>query len=173
MAGSSERKSPSRAASPPTSSAARAPAVPTAKTISGATPEPAIPEFAVIVPLHLLIFLHPLLPIFSQVLVGVGHAFQYQRIVWLYGRRKYGQDQGVVGRLLFRNAGFYFLGGLLFTILLLRGPFIERMIQRADAVLGAQVLAAFFMGWLFQHYYLDAKIWRVANDTGVQKNLGV
>jgi hypothetical protein len=39
--------------------------------------------------------------------------------------------------------------------------------------LGEQVFAAILVGFALQHYYLDARIWRVSRDRAVQKHLGV
>ena len=35
----------------------------------------------------------------------------------------------------------------------------------------ARVVATFFLGWAMQHYYLDAKIWRVRRDPSVEKHI--
>ncbi len=39
--------------------------------------------------------------------------------------------------------------------------------------LGQQLFAAMLLGFAMQHYYLDAKIWRVSKDVEVRRNLGV
>lgn len=147
---------------------------------------------AAIVPVHLVPFLHPALTLFAQVIVGVGHALQYQRIVWRYGRRRYAGDGAPsLPRRIFASPVLYVAAGIAFTVLLLRGPWIEWLVVRGgdaltralDAVLitggqagtrplGALVLWGLFLGWLFQHYYLDAKIWKV-RDVQVRRDLGV
>jgi hypothetical protein len=37
--------------------------------------------------------------------------------------------------------------------------------------LGAEVVAASLLGWAMQHYYLDARIWRVSKDERLRKVL--
>jgi hypothetical protein len=144
---------------------------------------------AAIVPVHMVAFVHPALPLFSQALVGVGHALQYQRIVWRYGSGKYrGPEAGRHGLAArcFRNPWLYLLPGLAFTWLLLRGPWIEWLTQRVGGLLdsaftgsslpptlGVSLLWGFFLGWLFQHYYLDARIWRLSRDQEVRRSLNV
>jgi hypothetical protein len=39
--------------------------------------------------------------------------------------------------------------------------------------LGEQVFAALILGFAMQHYYLDAKIWRVSKNQDVQTHLKV
>ncbi|GAB4161922.1 MAG: hypothetical protein Fur0021_35650 [Candidatus Promineifilaceae bacterium] len=39
--------------------------------------------------------------------------------------------------------------------------------------LGEKIFAAFLTGWAMQHYYLDARIWRVRRDKMVRENLHV
>lgn len=143
---------------------------------------------ACVLPVHLVAFAHPALAVFSQALIGVGHALQYQRIVWRYGRRRYGTERrgGALARRVFGNGAVYAAFGLLFTFALLRGPWIEglsahagRTLDRALALplpgsgasLGVALVGSVFLGWLFQHYYLDAKIWRVGRDADVRRNL--
>jgi len=43
----------------------------------------------------------------------------------------------------------------------------------ASLSLGEKVFAACNTGFAMQHYYLDAKIWRVSRDKDVQKYLKV
>jgi hypothetical protein len=153
---------------------------------------------ALIVPLHLVAFSHPLMAAFVVPLVTVGHNIQYHCIVYSYARRKYGSsaDPGHrVARLAFANVGAYALTGLLFTFFCYRGPWIgwlertlgvslDRAVLNSLAMmagvldpsalrLGEQLLAAVIVGFALQHYYLDAKIWRVSRDRDVQKHLQV
>jgi hypothetical protein len=153
---------------------------------------------ALIVPLHLVAFSHPVLAAFVVPLVTVGHNIQYHCIVYTYARRKYGASadpsQRLV-RLAFANVGAYAAAGLLFTFLCYRGPWItwaERAfgvsldravlnslammagIQDPSALgLGEQLLAAAIVGFALQHYYLDARIWRVSRDADVRAHLRV
>jgi hypothetical protein len=153
---------------------------------------------ALIVPLHLVAFSHPLLAAFVVPLVTVGHNIQYHCIVYTYARRKYGNSSDPsqrVARWAFANVGAYAAAGLLFTFLCYRGPWIgwlersfgvtlDRAVLNSLAMmagiqdpatlgLGEQLFAACIVGFALQHYYLDGKIWRVSRDRDVQRHLGV
>jgi hypothetical protein len=153
---------------------------------------------ALIVPLHFVAFSHPMMAVFIVPLVTIGHNIQYLRIVYSYGQNKYRTSEAPRyrwARALFKNVGVYMLVGLVFTFGLYRGPWIEWLQHitglRLDAVLlnslgmmagirdpaslglGEQIFAALLLGFAMQHYYLDAKIWRVSKNTDVQKNLKV
>ncbi len=149
-----------------------------------------------IVPLHLAVFLNPLLALFVVPIVTVGHNLQYHRIVWSFGRNKYRQriEPGFrYARAAFSSVPVYLALGLVFTFVLYQGPWVElvkRELARAfdawvfpgvgmvagvvspeSAGSGARVAATFFLGWAMQHYYLDAQIWRVRRDPSVEKNI--
>lgn len=146
-----------------------------------------------IVPLHLVVFLHPLLALFVVPVVTVGHNLQYHRIVWSYGRTKYAvriERPFRWARFAFRSVPVYVSLGLAFTFLLYRGPWVDflqahiatavdglgmvaGMTPSHGAGLGDQVAATFFLGWAMQHYYLDSKIWKLRNDPDVAKTIGV
>jgi hypothetical protein len=141
-----------------------------------------------VVPLHLAVFLHPLLVLFVVPVVTVGHNLQYHRIVWVYGRNKYlarSEPSFRWARRAFTSVPAYFALGLSFTLLLYQGPWVELVkswlagavdglslvagiARPEDASLGARVAATLFLGWAMQHYYLDAKIWRVRRDSKLQ-----
>jgi hypothetical protein len=88
-----------------------------------------------IVPLHLVVFLSPLLALFIVPIVTVGHNLQYHRIVWTFGRRKYVDGPGTAGaahatkyrwaRRAFRSAFSYWVIGLVFTFGLYQGPWVD------------------------------------------------
>ncbi|HJS74283.1 MAG TPA: hypothetical protein VJ921_08360 [Vicinamibacteria bacterium] len=141
-----------------------------------------------VVPLHLAVFLHPLLALFLVPVVTVGHNLQYHRIVWVYGRTKYPAKNEASfrwARSTFRSVPSYLGLGLLFTLLLYQGPFVE-LVKSAlagavdgigfvagiappeGASIGPRVAASLFLGWAMQHYYLDSKIWRVRRDPKLQ-----
>lgn len=151
-----------------------------------------------ICPLHLVVFSNPLLALFVVPVVTVGHNLQYHRIVWAFGRHKYraGKEPSYRwARAAFRSVPVYLGLGLAFTFLLYRGPWIEEVqavlahafdawifdgvgliagIARPDqAGIGARVASTLFLGWAMQHYYLDAKIWRVRRDPDVARHLSV
>ena len=86
-----------------------------------------------IVPLHFLAFIHPILAFFVVPLVTVGHNIQYHMIVYSYGQKKYYgpklSPETVTKyhwtRFFFKNAKIYFTFGLIFTLLLYRGPLFD------------------------------------------------
>jgi hypothetical protein len=148
-----------------------------------------------IVPLHLAVFSHPLLALFVVPVVTVGHNLQYHRIVWAFGRSKYPARTDPSfrwARRAFSSAPAYFALGLAFTLLLYQGPWIDivksglartldagvdglglvaGLARPEESALGANVAATLFLGWAMQHYYLDAKIWRVRRDPELRKHL--
>jgi hypothetical protein len=153
---------------------------------------------AAVLPLHFAAFSHPLLAVFVVPLVTVGHNLQYHCIVYTYARNKYGgaaEPRQRWARAVFRSVPVYLAVGLLFTFGFYRGPWIDWLRDatglRLDQVmldslgmmagirdpaalgLGEQVFAAAIVGFAMQHYYLDAKIWRVSRDREVQRHLRV
>ncbi len=141
-----------------------------------------------VVPLHLAVFSHPLLALFVVPVVTVGHNLQYHRIVWAFGRNKYlarTERSFRWAKSAFTSVPAYCALGLLFTLLLYQGPFIELvksvlagavdgltlvagLARPEDASLGVRVATTLFLGWAMQHYYLDSKIWRVRRDPKLQ-----
>lgn len=153
---------------------------------------------ALIVPLHLVAYSHPIMAVFLVPLVTVGHNIQYHCIVYSFAQNKYlvkTEREFRWVRALFKNFWIYALAGLVFTFVLYRGPWIDflkhfmglsldRTILNSLAMmagvqdpatlsLGERVFAACITGFAMQHYYLDAKIWRVNRDKNVQKYLKV
>jgi hypothetical protein len=151
-----------------------------------------------IIPLHFVAFAHPILVVFVVPLVTVGHNLQYHRIVWTYGQNKYGAEQRAgftMAKKIFSRLPIYILTGLLFTFALYQGPWINFLrhtfglqldqsllnsiammagvVDPSKLNLGEKIFAGMISGWAMQHYYLDAKIWRVRRDAMVRKGLGV
>lgn len=152
-----------------------------------------------IIPLHLLALNNPWLAAMLVPIVTVGHNLQYHRIVWQFGQNKYVKSEPTPGfaltRLIFSRAWIYMGVGLLFTFALYRGPWVDWLQATTgialdksvlngvgmmaglenpmDLNLGQQLFGAFLIGWAMQHYYLDAKIWRVGRDKSVAKQLNV
>jgi hypothetical protein len=118
--------------------------------------------------------------------------------VYNFAQNKYGahpQREFRCVRALFKNFWVYALVGLLFTFALYRGPWIDWLkhfagiqldqslmnslammagvTHPASLSLGEKIFAACIAGFAMQHYYLDAKIWRVNRDMDVQKYLKV
>ena len=153
---------------------------------------------ALIIPLHLVAFSHPIMAVFIVPLVTVGHNIQYHCIVYQYAQNKYlekRERQFRVVKWLFKNFAIYATVGLIFTFAFYKGPWIgwlkstlglqldEVMLNSIGMMagienpaalgLGEQMFAAFIVGFAMQHYYLDSKIWRVSKDKSVAKNLNV
>ena len=59
------------------------------------------------------------------------------------------------------------------TILNDSGEYPAQVQDPASLGLGQQLFAAMVVGFAMQHYYLDAKIWRMSKDKDVRENLGV
>jgi hypothetical protein len=153
---------------------------------------------ALLIPLHLIAFVHPIMAVFLIPLITVGHNIQYLCIVYTYGRNKYTATPDRRYRWvrpLFKNVAVYGLVGLVFTFGFYRGPWIDWLQTTtglgldqvllnslgmmagirnpASLGLGEQLLGAALLGFAMQHYYLDAKIWRVRKDKEVRKYLKV
>ena len=147
---------------------------------------------AATVPLHAAAFSNPLLVLFVVPLVTAGHNLQYHRFVWDYAKRRYRAGRSAAA-LSFRSPALYFALGLVFTFACYRGPLVHWvsgalagllngvLLPLAGLVagapgsgggtLGAEVVAASLLGWAMQHYYLDARIWRVSKDERLRKVL--
>ena len=147
---------------------------------------------AATVPLHAAAFSNPLLVLFVVPLVTAGHNLQYQRFVWDYGQRRYRSERNPAA-FSFRNPWLYCGLGLAFTFACYRGPLVawasgalagllnEIVLPLAGLMAGAagsgggspggQVVAASLLGWAMQHYYLDARIWRVSKDARLRRVL--
>ena len=143
-------------------------------------------------PLHAAAFSGPLLALFVVPLVTAGHNLQYHRFVWDYAKRRYRAGRSAAA-LSFRSPALYFALGLLFTFACYRGPLVHwvsgALADLLDGVLlplaglvagapgngggplGAEVVAASLLGWAMQHYYLDARIWRVSTDERLRRVL--
>jgi hypothetical protein len=152
-----------------------------------------------IIPLHLAAFNNPWLAALVTPVVTVGHNIQYHRIVWQYGKNKYVNGERaklfpLLGRV-FSQFWLYAAIGILFTVALYRGPWINwleatlgiamnrsvflgigmmsGLSDPTKMTMGQQIFGAIITGWAMQHYYLDAKIWRVGRDKAVAKQLNV
>ncbi|HYF78598.1 MAG TPA: hypothetical protein VD973_15785 [Symbiobacteriaceae bacterium] len=152
---------------------------------------------ASVVPLHLLAVSNPWTAALLVPIITVGHNLQYHRIVWMYGQGKYVRSTTTapVARVIFSRFWVYAAMGLLFTLALYRGPWIEWLQSAVGMSLdrsflagigmmagltdpsalsvGQQVFATMLLGWAMQHYYLDSKIWRVSRDRGLAEQLRV
>ncbi|HLN65351.1 MAG TPA: hypothetical protein VK464_27835 [Symbiobacteriaceae bacterium] len=115
------------------------------KTLNG----PKLLLLAGIVPLHLITFNSPWLAAMLLPIVTVGYNIQY--LQWLQTTTGIALDRSVLH-------GVGMMAGL-------SAP--------AAMTLGQQLFGVCLLGWAMQHYYLDAKIWRVGKDQAVARQLGV
>jgi hypothetical protein len=105
------------------------------------------------------------------------------------------QSQDSWAKTIFSNFLIYAALGLIFTLLLYRGPWIDWVensvgmnldgmllnsvgmmagIRDYESLhLGELIFGTMLLGWAMQHYYLDSKIWRVSKDKMVRRNLNV
>ncbi len=152
---------------------------------------------ALVVPLHFVAFSHPIIVLFLTPIVTVGHNIQYHQIVYEYGQTKYirTESKDSWAKRIFSSFWIYAVFGLIFTFLLYRGPWIDWLgstvssnlnglvlnsvgmmagIRDYESLrLGELIFGAILLGWAMQHYYLDAKIWRVSKDAMVRRNLNL
>lgn len=126
---------------------------------------------AAVLSLHWVVFAliadHPFGLMLAVPVLSLFHNLQYHRLVWFYNRNKYG-DQATVRRYgwattVSRSLLFYGVVAVVFSCLYQIPP---RLLPDSQAW-----LAALFMGWAFNHYYLDGKIWRVRHDPGLDTGL--
>jgi hypothetical protein len=153
---------------------------------------------ALLVPLHLVAYSHPIMAVFLVPLVTVGHNIQYHCIIYSFAQNKYPARTEKSFRWvrgLFQSFWVYAAVGLAFAFIVYRGPWIDFLrhltgVRLDQSVLnslammagvkdpgslglGERIFAACMTGFAMQHYYLDGKIWRVSKDQDVRKYLRV
>ena len=142
-----------------------------------------IPKYlllAAAIPMHWIVLLTPMphKTIAIVAILTIYHNLQYHRLIWFHNkkytrsgeqpvdlRNKYGAAELISRRLIF-YIGFGILFGLWYQF--------PRQYMRAtygETTTFTQLVAAFFWGYAFIHYYLDSKIWRVRRDPEVGKAL--
>jgi hypothetical protein len=135
---------------------------------------------AAAIPMHWVVLLTPMphKPLAIVAILTIYHNLQYHRLIWFHNqkyvqgedrRERYGAAELISRRLL------YYLGfGLLFG-LWYQGPrqyaLAYMLANNQRETYWIQMVAAFFWGYAFIHYYLDSKIWRVRRDPSVGKAL--
>ena len=148
------------------------------------------------VPLHAFLFLYPAVAhrydlLLVNAVVTYPHSVQYMGIVWFHNRNRYAADAEGGGhdlahyasRTVFRFLGCALVFGLVFFYLdwYLEGravPFAPGYFRRAQLPLGqgftvSDLIAVTWLGFIFNHYYLDQKIWRIRTDTRLNRDLGL
>jgi hypothetical protein len=133
---------------------------------------------AACVPMHWAVLLTPMphKPIAIVAILTIYHNLQYHRLIWFHNR-KYAGDNNGEGRerygaaeLISRRLVYYLAFGVLFGLWYQ----VPRQYIGYTSGRGAhltQLVAAFFWGYAFIHYYLDSKIWRVRRDPSVGQAL--
>ncbi len=106
-------------------------------------------------------------------LLTLPHNIQYHRLVWFHNSNKYQQPEAErhYGWAVFANKTFlrYAIFGLLFNFLY---QLPRAYVGSTNNYMTVQsIAAAFFWGYAFTHYYLDAKIWRVRRDPVLNQSL--
>jgi hypothetical protein len=132
---------------------------------------------AACVPMHWLVLLTPMphKPIAIVAILTIYHNLQYHRLIWFHNR-KYASGEARTrhgaAELISRRLIYYVAFGVLF------GLWYQLPRQYVSYTSGqgarfTQLVAAFFWGYAFIHYYLDSKIWRVRRDPSVGKALNL
>ncbi len=129
------------------------------------------------IPLHWIVILAVmrwnLSPIALVPLLTLPHNIQYHRLVWFHNSNKY-SSAGAASRYgiaVFANETFlrYVIFGLLFDLIYQLPRSMIGVVS--DNMSSQAIVAAFFWGFAFTHYYLDAKIWRVRRDVALNNAL--
>lgn len=138
-----------------------------------------IPKYlllAAAIPMHWAVLLTPMphKPIAIVAILTIYHNLQYHRLIWFHNkkytsgvdcREHYGAAEVISRRLLY-YIGFGILFGLWYQL-----PRQYLSWRSGRTALLTQLVAAFFWGYAFIHYYLDSKIWRVRRDPSIGKAL--
>jgi hypothetical protein len=133
---------------------------------------------AAAIPMHWVVLLTPMphKPIAIVAILTIYHNLQYHRLIWFHNKKytngddckeRYGAAELISRRLLYYVA-FGILFGLWYQ---LPRTLVGRSADPTALTMPLQLMAAFFWGYAFIHYYLDSKIWRVRRDPSVGKAL--
>jgi hypothetical protein len=154
---------------------------------------------AAAIPMHWIVLLTPMphKPIAIVAILTIYHNLQYHRLIWFHNKKytararalaggsadvaanssvedrsssddlrsKYGAAELISRRLIY-YIGFGILFGIWYQL-----PRQYMRVTYGETTTLTQLVAAFFWGYAFIHYYLDSKIWRVRRDPEVGKAL--
>jgi hypothetical protein len=128
---------------------------------------------AAAIPMHWIVLLTPMpqQPIAIVAILTVYHNLQYHRLIWFHNKKYAGRrDRHGAAELISRRVGYYLAFGVLFGLWY---QLPRRLVGESygPQSLWTQLAAAFFWGYAFIHYHLDAYIWRVRRDPSVGKAL--
>jgi hypothetical protein len=124
---------------------------------------------AAAVPMHWVVLLTPMpqQPVAVVAILTVYHNLQYHRLIWFHNK-KYagGRERHGAAELVSRRLTYYLAFGVLFGLWY---QLPRRLVGESfgPEALWTQLAAAFFWGYAFIHYHLDAHIWRVRRDPSV------
>ena len=133
---------------------------------------------AAAIPMHWVVLLTPMpnKPIAIVAILTIYHNLQYHRLVWFHNKKYTNSDDCKqrygAAALISRRLVYYIAFGILFGLWYqLPRQFVGRSADPTALSTPLQMLAAFFWGYAFIHYYLDSKIWRVRRDPSVGQAL--
>jgi hypothetical protein len=133
---------------------------------------------AACVPMHWLVLLTPMphKPVAIVAILTIYHNLQYHRLIWFHNRKYARGDEARTrhgaAELISRRLLYYVAFGVLFGLWYqLPRQYVSYTSGRGAQL--TQLVAAFFWGYAFVHYYLDSKIWRVRRDPSVGKALRI
>jgi hypothetical protein len=133
---------------------------------------------AAAIPMHWVVLLTPMpnKAIAIVAILTIYHNLQYHRLVWFHNQKYKSGDESRkrygAAELISRRLVYYLAFGILFGLWYqLPRTIVGRSSDPASLSTPMQMLAAFFWGYAFVHYYLDSKIWRVRRDPSVGQAL--
>lgn len=131
---------------------------------------------AAAIPMHWIVLLTPMpnKVIAIVAILTIYHNLQYHRLIWFHNK-KYSKDEKGrelygAAELISRRLIYYVAFGILFGFWYQLPRQYMREVYGEKTTL-TQMVAAYFWGYAFIHYYLDSKIWRVRRDPSVGKAL--
>jgi len=124
---------------------------------------------AAAVPMHWVVLMTPMphQTIAVVAILTIYHNLQYHRLIWFHNR-KYagGRERYGAAEMISRRVLYYLTFGVLFGLWY---QLPRRLVGESfgPEAVWTQLAAAFFWGYAFIHYHLDAHIWRVRRDPSV------
>src|SRR5437763_2447140 len=129
---------------------------------------------AAAIPMHWVVLLTPMpnKTIAIVAILTIYKNLQYHRLIWFHNKKYRGaesRERHGAAELISRRLLYYVAFGVLFGLWY---QLPRRLVElHTGKTLFTNVLAAFFWGYAFIHYHLDAHIWRVRRDPSVGKAL--
>jgi uncharacterized membrane protein len=129
---------------------------------------------AAAVPMHWVVLLTPMphKPVAIVAMLTVYHNLQYHRLIWFHNQKYRGAESHTrhgAAEFISRRLLYYLACGVLFGLWY---QLPRRLVEmHSGRTMMTEMLAAFFWGYAFIHYHLDAHIWRVRRDPSVGKAL--